>query len=96
MPGIRSLAILLVSRLSAFASSIGTTVLVWFIGFRPPLVTIRTSPCSGVQGPAFATNPRWEDPIRCSIFSVTSFPGHLGNAISGASLAPIPELAFLI
>ena len=96
MPGIRSLAILLVSRLSALSSSIGTTVLVWFLGVRPPLFAIRTSPCSGIQGPAFATNPRWEDPIRCSIFSVTSFPGHLGNAISGAPLAPIPELAFLI
>ena len=96
MSGIRSLAILLVSRLSAPASSIGTTVLVWFLGFRPPLVAIRTSPCSGVQGPAFATYPCWEDPIRCSIFSVTSFSGHLGNAISGVSLAPIPKLTFFI
>ena len=96
MPGIRSLAILLVSRLSAFASSIGTTVLVWFLGFRPPLVAIRTSPCSGVQGPTFATNPCWEDPIRCSIFSVTSFSGHLGISISGASLVPIPKLTFFI
>ena len=96
MSGIRSPAILLVSGLSAFASSIGTTVLVWFIGFRPPLVTIRTSPCSGVQGPAFVANPCWEDPIRCSIFSLTSFSCHLGIAISGATLALIPKLAFSI
>ena len=96
MSGIRSLAILIVSRSSALASFIGTTVLVWFLGFRPPLVAIRTSPCSGVQGPAFPTNPCWEVPVGCSIFSVTSFSDSLGNVISRASLAPIPKLAFFI